>query len=56
MDGKAMIVCMSRRIAVDLYDALTIPAGQVKRRSLSGAAATLARSASTPLQQNIPNN
>jgi type I restriction enzyme R subunit len=22
MDGKAMIVCMSRRIAVDLYNAL----------------------------------
>jgi len=22
MDGKAMVVCMSRRIAVDLYDAL----------------------------------
>ena len=51
---EAMIVCMSRRIAVDLYDALTIPAGQVKRRSLSGAADMLARSASAPLQQNVP--
>ena len=24
MDGKAMVVCMSRRIAVDLYDALRL--------------------------------
>ena len=33
-----------------------IPAGQLKGRRLSGAADTLARSASTPLQQNVPND
>ena len=33
-----------------------IPAGQVKQRLHSGAADSLARSASLPLQQNVPND
>ena len=31
MDGKAMVVCMSRRICVDLYDAIVRPAARLAR-------------------------
>ncbi len=32
MDGKAMVVCMSRRICVDLYDAIVSAAARVASR------------------------
>ncbi len=32
MDGKAMVVCMSRRICVDLYNAIVAPSARLAFR------------------------
>ncbi len=59
MDGKAMVVCMSRRIAVDLYNAITVlrPEWHSEEDSQGAIKIVMTGSASDPLdwQQHIRN-